>query len=122
MTGIELRNARGAAGMTLRQLGERVGLSAPFLSDVEHGRRSLSRESEIKVRAALGMKVREPDRPACVVCRTDLDVHTITVPTIHDRNGAIGPGYQPLQRGGERPDGYTCPACGLHYDHAPRRT
>ncbi len=33
--------ARKAAGLSLRGLGERVGLSIPFLHDAEHGRRRI---------------------------------------------------------------------------------
>jgi len=33
--------ARSAAGLTLRALGDRLGVSAPYLHDVEHGRRRL---------------------------------------------------------------------------------
>jgi|SRR5208337_162084 len=52
--GDEVRRLREAKGMTLRQLGAKVDLSAPYLSDVEHGRRRLSRLT--KVAKALGVK------------------------------------------------------------------
>jgi transcriptional regulator with XRE-family HTH domain len=35
-----IREARVAKGMTLRMLATAIGCSAPFLSDVEHGRRT----------------------------------------------------------------------------------
>jgi transcriptional regulator with XRE-family HTH domain len=34
--------------LTLRKLASLLGVSAPFLSDVEHGRRRLSRASEVE--------------------------------------------------------------------------
>ena len=40
--GRELRTIREASGLSLRALAARIGLSAPFLCDVEHGRRRLS--------------------------------------------------------------------------------
>lgn len=40
--GNELRKRREAAQMTLRELARQLEVSAPYLSDVEHGRRSLS--------------------------------------------------------------------------------
>jgi len=40
--GQALRWARNERRMTLRQLGAKLGLSAPFLSDVEHDRRNLN--------------------------------------------------------------------------------
>jgi transcriptional regulator with XRE-family HTH domain len=41
--------------LTLRALAAKVGLSAPFLSDVEHGRRSVRRHLG-KLAKALGVK------------------------------------------------------------------
>lgn len=45
MTGIggAIRAARQAKGMSLRQLGEALGVSVPFLSDVELNRRGVDR-------------------------------------------------------------------------------
>jgi transcriptional regulator with XRE-family HTH domain len=37
--GISLRRAREAAGLSLRELAQRGGLSVPYLSDVELNRR-----------------------------------------------------------------------------------
>lgn len=42
-----VRNIRQAEGLTLAQLGAKVGVSALWVSDWEHGRRDMSRE-EIK--------------------------------------------------------------------------
>lgn len=53
--GDEVRRLRERKGMTLRQLAAMVGLSAPFLSDVEHGRRRLSHLDAMA--KALGVKV-----------------------------------------------------------------
>lgn len=41
--GTAIRTSREAAGITLRALAEGLGVSAPFLSDVEHGRRNAVR-------------------------------------------------------------------------------
>ena len=38
--GQEIRRLREARGITLRELARSVGLSAPFMSDLEHGRRT----------------------------------------------------------------------------------
>ena len=40
--GGEVRRARKDAGLSLRALGARIGVSAAYLTDVEHGRRSSS--------------------------------------------------------------------------------
>lgn len=37
--GDAIREAREKKGVSLRWLAEKIGVSAPFLSDVEHGRR-----------------------------------------------------------------------------------
>lgn len=50
-----VRVGREMKKMTLRQLAAAVGLSAPFLSDVEHNRRRLTGETLTKVADALGM-------------------------------------------------------------------
>ena len=41
--GRAIREAREKAGMTLRQLAEKVGVSAPFQCDLEHERRGTVR-------------------------------------------------------------------------------
>jgi transcriptional regulator with XRE-family HTH domain len=51
--GALVRSAREAAGYTLRDLGEILGLSHAHLCDVEHGRRSLARDRWAAVCAAL---------------------------------------------------------------------
>jgi transcriptional regulator with XRE-family HTH domain len=45
--GEAIRLLRDAQGLTLRALAERVGVSAPFLSDLEHGRRQTDRYEEL---------------------------------------------------------------------------
>lgn len=44
-----LRARRKAAGRSLRDLGRQLGLSAPYLSDVELGRRSITTEHKIAI-------------------------------------------------------------------------
>src|SRR5690242_11144192 len=40
--GARIAAARAALGLTRREVGEKVGLPAPFIHDVEHGNRSLA--------------------------------------------------------------------------------
>ncbi len=39
-TGAAIRMARERAGLSLRDIGELIGVSAPYISDLERGRRS----------------------------------------------------------------------------------
>jgi predicted transcriptional regulator len=52
-TGRTVRAARKAAGLSLRAVGSRVGLSAPYLSDLEQGRRNWNDELYKRVIVAL---------------------------------------------------------------------
>jgi transcriptional regulator with XRE-family HTH domain len=45
--GEAVRYIREQRGVTLRELARRIGVSAPFLSDVEHNRRSTDRLREL---------------------------------------------------------------------------
>jgi transcriptional regulator with XRE-family HTH domain len=45
--GAAIRFLRAERGLTLRELARQVGVSAPFLSDVEHNRRSTERLPEL---------------------------------------------------------------------------
>ncbi len=45
--GEAIRLLRQERGLTLRALAERVGVSAPFLSDIEHNRRKTEKIKEI---------------------------------------------------------------------------
>lgn len=45
--GEAVRLLREQQGLTLRALAERVGVSAPFLSDLEHGRRQTDKYNEL---------------------------------------------------------------------------
>jgi transcriptional regulator with XRE-family HTH domain len=53
--GEAIRLLREDQGMTLRALAEKVGVSAPFLSDLEHGRRQTDKYDELA--AALRVSV-----------------------------------------------------------------
>ena len=64
MTGAELRRARQAAGYTLMELGEKMGVSPMFLCDVEHDRRYLAPAREDEARKILGL----PPVPLCPHC------------------------------------------------------
>lgn len=57
--GRRLRHFRKQAGLTLAQLGERVGRPAPFLSMVENGRRPLRKDQIPPLADALGVSVAE---------------------------------------------------------------
>ncbi len=45
--GEAVRYLREEGGLTLRALADKVGVSAPFLSDLEHGRRQTERYDEL---------------------------------------------------------------------------
>lgn len=65
--GARLRAAREAAGITLRTLAERTGLSQPFLSRLERGQVSASIANLLEIARALGVSVAallEGDAPA----------------------------------------------------------
>lgn len=51
--GDALRRRREEKRVTLRALADAIGVSAPFLSDVEHGRRRLSEEQAAKADSML---------------------------------------------------------------------
>lgn len=53
-TGAAMRKRREAAGLSLRALGERLHLSAAFLSDLELGRRPWSETRAEQYVAAIG--------------------------------------------------------------------
>lgn len=55
--GEAVRILREDQGLTLRALAEMVGVSAPFLSDLEHGRRQTDRHDQLA--AALNVPVTE---------------------------------------------------------------
>ena len=54
--GKKLRHARKARGLTLRALGQLVGVSDAFLCDLEHDRRSAKPETLDHIVAALAGK------------------------------------------------------------------
>lgn len=75
MTGEAWRLRREEQGLTLREVARRVGVSAPFLSDVEHGRRRYSADTEAKAREVLGMEPAAPETPhRCSVCGGEIVV------------------------------------------------
>lgn len=53
LTGQFMRAKRTDAGMSLRQLGDAIGYSAPYLSDLELGRRLWSSEMIHKAEKAI---------------------------------------------------------------------
>ena len=57
--GDALRWARERARLTLRGLAERVGVSAPFLSDVEHNRRRLADDTLVALARELDVSPSE---------------------------------------------------------------
>lgn len=65
LSGTEIREARTEKRITLRALARELGVTAPFLSDVEHDRRVLNEEHAAKARVFLGIRPRVTVR-ACV--------------------------------------------------------
>jgi len=66
--GAEIRRLRMARGITLRQLAKTIGISHPYLSDVEKGRRAI-RKRLPAIAEALGVGVHH-FVDACGVCPT----------------------------------------------------
>lgn len=65
--GSRIRHARKSAGMSLRELGEAMGVTAPFLHDVEYGRRQMTDERVQQAAKALGVD-RLFIRSECLAC------------------------------------------------------
>lgn len=57
--GNKIRNAREIKGLTLAQLAEKVGKTAPYISDIERGNRRGSYETLLRIADVLGLKVEE---------------------------------------------------------------
>lgn len=70
--GQAIREAREKQ-MTLRELARRLGVSAPYLSDVEHGRRSLSAENIALVCKELGISEEWLLGRATVLTKRDIE-------------------------------------------------
>lgn len=117
MTGEGWRLAREAKGMTLRALAAAAGISPPFQSDVEHGRRRYSPEVEGRVRGLLGLDPTPEPAAKCVVCEGPLRDETERVYRGDPMHAIIGPGYA-NQLTSER--SIWCPQCGIEYRHPPR--
>lgn len=54
MDGTGVRGVRVMAGMTQSQFGEALGVSQSCVSDVENGRRNVSRDLRIKIAQVFG--------------------------------------------------------------------
>lgn len=67
MFGSRLRTVRTSRGYTLHALGKRLGLSAPFLCDVERGARGPLRPEHIRIVANI-FKVSRADLMALAEC------------------------------------------------------
>ena len=57
--GARIRDARSAAGLTLRELSQATGLSQPFLSRLERGQVSASIANLLQIGRALGLSMAE---------------------------------------------------------------
>lgn len=70
VVGERIRKTREQQSVTLRALARVLGVSAPFLSDVEHGRRRLTPERVVATAKALGIDARELEAVAgiCAHC------------------------------------------------------
>lgn len=53
-TGESMRKARIASGLSLREVARRMGFSAPFVSDLEKGRRCWTEEKARKYNESIG--------------------------------------------------------------------
>lgn len=80
MIGPTLRTARQRAGLSLAQLGARVGLSDAYLHDVEHGRRALVPARWPAFAAALGLTIDAMARAHVdgLAGRVEVDAATLT--------------------------------------------
>ena len=65
--GDAIRAAREELGWTLRRLARALGISAPYWSDVEHGRRGLTAPRIEQLTAILGIDASKV-RPRCSKC------------------------------------------------------
>jgi len=117
VTGTGWRLAREAKGMTLRALAAAAGISAPFQSDVEHGRRRYSPEVEARIRVLLDLDPTPEPAAKCVVCEGPLRDETFNAYRGDPMLQIIGPGGA-SQFTTER--AIWCPRCGLDYRHLPR--
>lgn len=57
--GSKIRLARIKKGMTLAELAEKIGITAPYLSDIERGNRRGSYATLVKIGQALEIPVEE---------------------------------------------------------------
>lgn len=57
--GQKIRLAREKNGLTLAQLAEKVGKTAPYISDIERGNRRGSYETLERIASILGLKMEE---------------------------------------------------------------
>ena len=55
-TGQNMSAFRRVAGISLREIARRMKLSAPYISDLEHGRRNWTQDKLESYRAALNIK------------------------------------------------------------------
>lgn len=60
--GSVIRESRNSRGQSLRGLALSVGITPPFLADIEKGRRFPSEKNREKLAAALGLKTADLDR------------------------------------------------------------
>ena len=72
--GRRLRHLRKAAGLTLQELGEKVGRPAPYLSMLENGRREPKLSHISDLAAALGVDVSELLAPEPPTPRAQLEI------------------------------------------------
>lgn len=117
MTGTGWRQAREVKGMTLRALAAAAGISAPFQSNVEHGRRRYSPEVEGRVRGLLGLDPTPEPAAKCVVCEGPLRDVTDQEYRGDPIHAIIGPGFANQLTSVRH---IWCPRCGLEYRHLPK--
>lgn len=76
--GTLIRARREAAGLSLRALAARLGVSAPFLHDVEHDRRRLTVDRWADIGAAIGVTTRELAEAAIAAGHVKVDARRLS--------------------------------------------
>jgi transcriptional regulator with XRE-family HTH domain len=108
--GDKIQQARQAKRMTLRALARAIGVSAPFMSDVEHNRRALTDERVEQVAKALGIDAREL-RSLNGLSR-ELKDWIRNSPELVQLLQQARDTHRPLIIGGD-----MCPCCGRRWSH-----
>jgi len=99
--GQKIRELRGRKGMSLRELATKAEVSAPFLSDLEHGRRGT--EQLDKIAKALGVPTAELNK-----LKGTVSAEMKTLAPREPVDGAVAHGNSRLRQDGCGPQGSPC--------------